>query len=220
MSALQLGHRLPYHRLEEALALQVLDEWYLMNVERGLLARAASPEIATDMVSEQGFAQEDSADRQSEVSGAVKFVTSLAAVDGLVLLTPGLGVIGFGTKIGPGSEVSRVYDGQAFARERTAARTIDLSRFGTRHTSMLRYCRMDRSAIGVVVSQDGHVRLIMSIGRSVTLWDEVKLLGYSNYSCGLARRDRNWRRSRSRAGWEFTRGYTRMPKTLAALLAQ
>jgi hypothetical protein len=218
LSVLHLGHRLPYRRLEEALALQVLDEWYLASVEKGIWARSASPEIATHMVSEQAFAQEDSADRQSEVSGAVKVVTSLAAVDGLVLLTPGLAVIGFGTKIGPSPEVMTVYDAPAFARERTGAKTLDLSRFGTRHTSMLRYCRMDRSAIGVVVSQDVHVRLIMSIGRSMVLWDEVKLLGYSNYSYGLARRNRNWRRSRSRGGLEFVRGYTKMPKSLAALL--
>lgn len=166
------------------------------------------------------LAEADAEDRESELGGAVKLVTSLASVDGLVLLTPDLSVVGFGVKIGTGPTVATVYDGPDFVDKGKQASKIALANFGTRHTSMLRYCRLDPTAVGVVVSQDGHVRLIMTLGRSVTLWDNVKLLEYEDYSPEAARRARRWRKMRMRHSGTISFGYTSMPKTVADLLAK
>jgi len=47
--------------------------------------------------------------------------------------------------------------------------------------SIYSYCRSDRNApAGIVVSQDGHVRLIVSVGRNLVLWDNVQLLRYQH----------------------------------------
>ena len=115
------------------------------------------------MAFDETLADTDADDRETELTGAVKLVTSLAAVDGLVLLQPLLGVVGFGVKIGTDRHVNTVYDGRDFAKRRNQAKRVDLSRLGTRHGSMLRYCRLDPNAIGIVVSQDGHVRVIASV---------------------------------------------------------
>jgi hypothetical protein len=64
----------------------------------------------------------------------------------------------------------------------TFAKTVDLSAFGTRHSSVLRYCPSDPDAIGVIISQDGHVRIAMSSRGSVLLWDRIKLLKHRNFS--------------------------------------
>jgi len=45
------------------------------------------------------WADADVEDRDDEVTGAVRLIASLASLDGAVLLTPDLGVIGFGVKL-------------------------------------------------------------------------------------------------------------------------
>src|SRR5258708_26589563 len=134
------------------------------------------------------------------MTGAGKRVASLAAVDGLVLMTPTLSVAGFGVKIGSTPNVMTVYDGAGFSRRGTHARKIDPSRFGTRHGSMLRYCAQDRNALGIVVSQDGYVRLIMTVQNSLVFWDNLKLLDHSDFSAqaALGRKKRRERHSRNR----------------------
>ena len=62
---------------------------------------------------------------------------------------------------------------ERFRNRGTRARKIDPSQFGTRHGSMLRYCAQDRNALGIVVSQDGYVRLIMTVRNSLLFWDNL-----------------------------------------------
>jgi hypothetical protein len=219
LSKLDIGYRFNYRRLGDSMILQALDNQYSAVTNQEARDDRYSGQIPQELVIEMGLAEADASDRESEVTGAVKVVTSLAAADGLVLLTPKLHVVGFGVKIGPGPAVNTVYDGADFARMRSKAKKINPARFGTRHTSMLRYCRSDRAAVGIVVSQDGHVRLMMSSGRSVTLWDNVKLLRHLDYSNAAVRSERAWRRDRRQSHDRVTLGYTSMPKTLARLLA-
>jgi len=170
---LDVVHRFRYRRLGDATILKVLDDQYLSKIEQDNVDTSGMP-------NEHMFAEADAEDRAEELTGAVKIVTSLAAVDGLVLLDLKLGIVGFGVKIKASKKIGAVFDGADFARRGTKAKKIDVSQFGTRHGSMLRYCQADRNAIGVVISQDGHTRLIASVRRNLTLWDNVKLLGYEH----------------------------------------
>src|SRR5262249_39997079 len=129
-----------------------------------------------------------------------------------------LSVVGFGVKIGSTPNVTTVYDGAGFAHRGTRARKIDPSQFGTRHGSMLRYCAQDRKALGIVVSQDGHVRLVMTVRNSLVLWDNIKLLDHTDFSGHALQRKRTWRESRGRARRPPTLGYTNMPKTIDRLM--
>lgn len=218
LAALTVGVPFNYRRLGEALPLQALDEGYYSQVHRKHMALFRSPTIPLELSVEMSFADEDLDDRLLEVSGATKLVTSLAAVDGTVLMTPELHVSGFGVKIGATQSPRTVYDGPGFMKRGAAAKKINTSQFGTRHNSVIRYCKMDRSAIGVVISQDGAVRMVMTVGRTLTFWDNVKLLGDSDFTKSVAAADRRFRRkvSEDREPQEF--GYTKMPKTVASLL--
>jgi hypothetical protein len=207
-----------YRRLGESLPLEVLDQSYHSTLQAKHFALIELPNLPMDLSLDLSFAQEDLLDRRLEVSGATKLVTSLAAVDGLVLMTPELYVRGFGVKIGSGGTVGTVYDGAAFLRHGTRARTVDVSRFGTRHTSMLRYCRLDPRAVGVVISQDGAVRMMMVVKRSLTFWDNVKLLGDTSFSKAAVEAERHYRRQRASFADSLQFGYTKMPKSLSGLM--
>jgi hypothetical protein len=83
---------------------------------------------------------------------------------------------------------------------------------------MLRYCAQDRKALGIVVSQDGYVRLIMTVGNSLVFWDNIKLLGHEDYSPRVALRGKKRRKSLRRRRKSQKLGYTMMPKTVDQLL--
>jgi hypothetical protein len=215
---LDIVHRFGYRRLGDSTILSVLDRAYRFKLEQQVYTQH-SGSVPTELSRELLLAETDSTDREDELTGAVKIVTSLAAADGLVLLDLSLAVVGFGVKIRTEEKVNTVYDGSDFVRKGTKAKKIDPSRFGTRHGSMLRYCRADCGAIGVVVSQDGHVRLITSEGKSLILWDNVKLLSH-DFNVSLYARDAHRRqRYRDKHRNRTSLGYTSMPKTIRALFA-
>lgn len=218
LDRLQITHPFPYRRLGDSLILKVLDDYYTSLVEDQVWNAQSTGAIPYAMYRRLDLAEADRQDREDELSGAAKLVTSLAALDGAVVLDPTLAVIGFGTKIGNGPTVRAVYDGFDFARRGKAAKKVDLSRFGTRHISMLRYCRLDRAAVGIVISQDGHVRLIVSAGRSLTLWDQIKLLRHEDYAPQAAHREHARRRQKAHIREKRKLGYTSMPKTVSLLL--
>ena len=216
---LQVGHPFAYPRLKDAAILHALDEMYSSNVERAQRAFTDKAEpVPAELVIEASLAETDAEDRQREMTGAVKLVASLAAVDGLVLMTPALSVAGFGVKIGSTPNVTIVYDGAGFAHLGPRARKIDPSKFGTRHGSMLRYCAQDRKALGIVVSQDGYVRLIMSVKNSLVFWDNLKLLNHGDFSAQAALHVKKRRKSRSRLRMRSRFGYTDTPKTIDRLM--
>lgn len=209
---LQITHAFRYSRLSESTILNVLDNQYLAKAEWESRASVNDPATLR-------FARADAKDRADELTGAVKVATALAATDGVLLLDLFLGVLGFGVKIGAGNNVRTIYSGPEFMRKGREAKKIDPSHFGTRHGSMLRYCWADRDAIGIVVSQDGHTRLIAASGQSLTMWDDVKLLRYHEDVGWYARMRRRLSKYRKKHGGRRSVGYTIAPKTVRALLS-
>ena len=215
---LHVSHALPYSRLGHAGMLRVLDMEHQRVTEKAHRSATNAGSVTSSLVRDRQFAETDATDLEEELKGAVRIATSLASVDGLVLLTPLLEVLGFGVKIRTEKPVGRVYAGPDFVRRGSAATCVNLSQFGTRHTSMLQYCRADPSAIGVVVSQDGQVRLVLSVGRSLTLWENVQLLRYSSDFRQFIRERQRLRESRRRSQERPSLGYSDMPKTFDELM--
>jgi hypothetical protein len=218
VSMLTMNYKCNYRRLGESVVLRCLDKQYSQECWAQVSTSKASGRVPSDLVGEMQLAEADAGDREDEVTGAVKVVTALASADGVVLLDPALRVRGFGVKIDAGQRVKTVYDGPAFSRRGAQAKRVDTAHVGTRHGSMLRYCRADRMAAGIVVSQDGHVRLIMSSGRSLTLWDNVQLRRRHTASLDAIRKQRV-ATAAQRRDEQRQLGYTSTPKTIAALLS-
>jgi hypothetical protein len=194
--------------------LGVLDRVYASIVQEVLLDRDT---IDFNDFVEGSSAETDEQDRVQELTGAIKLVSSLATLDGLVRLSPTLEVLGFGAKITASGKIGDVYDGRDLIRDARVPKRCDVSRFGTRHGSMLRYCARNKEAIGIVVSQDGNVRVILNDGSRMWLCDDVRLLDHDEDISGWIRERAAYRSARGSDKASPELGYTSMPKTLQAL---
>lgn len=103
---------------------------------------------------------------------AAHLVAMLANVDGAVVLTDQLEIIGFGAEISTAlpevESVDRSLDleGTLQVREKTDG-------VGTRHRSSYRLCAHLHDALVIVVSQDGGVRFVRWHGERVTYFDQI-----------------------------------------------
>ena len=141
---LDIGHRISYSRLGHGAVLYALDSEYQRLCHDSYIDYIDSANdgdvVLRKIIREGHCAEADEMDRESELSGAIRIVTSFASLDGLVLLTPLLEVIGFGVKVLSGPSSGHVYLGHDYVRRGLKAKCMDLSRFGMRHISMLNYC--------------------------------------------------------------------------------
>lgn len=105
------------------------------------------------------------------ISEYARFIADLSEVDGSVVVTRPLEVVGFGGIVSgnlkPVETVARALDadGEMVALEST-------SEVGTRHRAAYRLCQAVRDAMAVAVSQDGEARMIRWKGAHVTYWDQ------------------------------------------------
>ena len=98
-----------------------------------------------------------------------QLLAGLSDVDGAVLLNEEFEVIGFGGEIGGAlpevTTVRRALDAEASAHEMVA-----VDRVGTRHRSAYRLCAHERTALAIIVSQDGGVQFATWHDGAVTYW--------------------------------------------------
>jgi DNA integrity scanning protein DisA with diadenylate cyclase activity len=101
-------------------------------------------------------------------------IAALASVDGAVVLTQRLEVLGFGGEIlGDLPEVSTVQ--RALDLEATLREPEVVDAMGTRHRSAYRLCAQFPEALAIVLSQDGGVRFVAWHEGAVTYWDHTSL---------------------------------------------
>jgi hypothetical protein len=107
--------------------------------------------------------------------GCAAMTAALAGVDGLILLSGGLRVMGFGVEIRLRKDpVTVLRAGNALATP-SRLKPLSLSEFGTRHRSMMRYCNRHPGSIGFVISQDGDIRAIIKTDRGLLVWENIQL---------------------------------------------
>ena len=101
-----------------------------------------------------------------------RLISGLSQVDGAVVLTDTLDIVGFGAEIGgellPVQRVAHAQDLLGISREWVRA-----DRVGTRHRSAYRLCQAVPEALALVVSQDGGLRVIHWQNDAVTYWAQV-----------------------------------------------
>ncbi|HLN33026.1 MAG TPA: hypothetical protein VK395_35175 [Gemmataceae bacterium] len=117
----------------------------------------------------------DCRESESELESSTWFVALLSRVDGLVLLSPQLDVLGFGVEIT--AEKAPRYIEQSFSAtaSRSRRRRVDYNHFGTRHRSMMRYCDRYPGSVGFVVSQDSDVRVMTRHEGRLVFWENLRL---------------------------------------------
>jgi hypothetical protein len=122
--------------------------------------------------------QSSAAAQVAEIDEALFEVAQLLAdltrVDGTVLITDSLEVLGFGVEIAGDlpevAMVARARDLDGNDRER-----VRTDRVGTRHRSAYRLCQALHDALALVASQDGGLRFIRWHVDAVTYWEQLAI---------------------------------------------
>ncbi len=89
---------------------------------------------------------------EAKITRLLSRLSSLASVDGAVLITDRLRLLGFGTEVTASVKLSTV--------ETHDGRVIHVDSFGTRHRSAFRFCSAYPQGLAIVCSQDGGIKCI------------------------------------------------------------
>lgn len=134
--------------------------------------------IPYDQYLEESVNNTDTRGAKSELDGALWFTSVLSRVDGLVVLSPKLDVLGFGAEIIAKEQPDKVW--VASDCDGNKLTPFDWKQFGTRHRSMMRYCASIPESIGIVVSQDGAIRVMTMIESRLVIWKNPLLNSLSD----------------------------------------
>lgn len=178
LDGLNVKYSLAYDRLRDALytraKLRIERTHASDQIFSDFLEREAD-KLPVGLYLEKTVADNDLEENRSELDAATWFISLLSRVDGLVLLTPRIEVLGFGVEIQTSQAPSSVYLAGDWEGTRSHQRELDYNHFGTRHRSMMRYCASVPGSIGFVISQDGDVRAMVQLEDRLVLWENIKL---------------------------------------------
>jgi hypothetical protein len=117
---------------------------------------------------------EDFLSDSENLSESINFVSSLAGVDGAILLTDRLKLLGFGceliTKTSDFEIVKKSSD--TFGNDTS---DILIETFGTRHRSAFRFCSHFDNAIAFIFSQDGGVTVSKKCKNGLIIWQDINI---------------------------------------------
>ena len=111
----------------------------------------------------------DQRNYEDVVRDAARFIASLTSVDGAVVLTDTLRIIGFG------AEVTASFSGGdkvqiANTTEAIETKEVRFSEYGTRHRSAFRFVACMEPSVGFIMSQDGGVKAVRQVGSKLVMW--------------------------------------------------
>lgn len=108
---------------------------------------------------------------------AARFIASLTAVDGAVVLTDTFRIIGFGAEVTANfSGTDKVFVAQD--QDGQHATEGNFTDYGTRHRSAFRFVGSMESAVAFVMSQDGGVKALRQVGPRLLMWPYFQI-GFS-----------------------------------------
>ena len=177
LEGLNVKYALKYCRLRSA-----LEDWSAAQIQRKAawnriveLHEAKDKFVSWKLYFKERALDVDVGESEDELEAAIWFVSLLTRVDGLVLMTPQLDVIGFGVEITFSDKPRHIQKATSTMADPGSRQDVDYNSFGTRHRSMMRYCDEVPAAVGFVISQDGGVRAVTKIDEVVVLWEDIRL---------------------------------------------
>ncbi|MBC6605662.1 hypothetical protein H8B13_02410 [Hymenobacter sp. BT188] len=177
-AGLNVKHELSYDRLFRAII-----NYIQLNIAHYKYANAIAAEFSKDeknLVPVSLYVSENVSEAQKketsdEIKGAIRFISSLSCIDGLVVLTTDLKVRGFGTVIRSKPLPEYIYVAKSATVCDSKVTPISPNQFGTRHNSMFSYCWSNKGSLGFVVSQDGDIRAITRVEDKLVMWENIKV---------------------------------------------
>ena len=116
-------------------------------------------------------------DLEDSSRDAALFIGSLTAVDGAVILTDKLRIIGFGGEV-RASNADKDTIHIAKDEEGNEVTAAPLTGYGTRHRSAFRFVQNIEPSVAFILSQDGGIKAATKVGERVVMWPYFEV-GYT-----------------------------------------
>jgi hypothetical protein len=172
--AVSIKYRLPSTRPRDALLAAMAVRLEHNDLDERLHERRTVKQEDLETLEALAWHQRDLEDSSRD---AAQFIGSLTAVDGAVVLTDKLRIIGFGGEVrgsGPGTDTIHIAQNEE-GDESTAA---PFTGYGTRHRSAFRFVENMEPSVAFILSQDGGIRAATKVGERVVMWPYFEL-GYT-----------------------------------------
>lgn len=131
--------------------------------------------LPVDLYLDEAIAGSAVDDLLKEITGCVRFISSLSCIDGAILSTPDLKIRGFGVEILTRQDPRSVYLSRDPQPRPSTVRPVDPNHYGMRHRSMMRYCYSHPGSVGFVVSQDSEIRAMSRVGNRLLMWENLQV---------------------------------------------
>jgi hypothetical protein len=171
--AVSIKYRLPSNRPREAL-LEAMAVRLQHNATHGRLHRRSTV-LRNDLDDLEGL---DWNQRNYEDYGrdAARFIASLTAVDGAVVLTDQLRIIGFGAEVRVSLGTDTIHVAEDAEGEQLSP--APFTGYGTRHRSSFRFVEGMEPAVAFILSLDGGIKAAMLVDERVVVWPYFEV-GYT-----------------------------------------
>jgi len=146
----------------------------IMEVLARNCGRLYGPEYLAGWKDYVSLQTEELAQLDERVFKYARFIARLTGVDGAVVTTEGLEIIGFGGIIQGtmemGGIVARALDPEGVRRQVERVESV-----GTRHRSLYYLCHRLHDVLGIIVSQDAKASVVTWNSEKVTFWDVIPI---------------------------------------------
>ncbi|WNG20275.1 putative sensor domain DACNV-containing protein [Cystobacter fuscus] len=162
----QCSHNAAWSAAKESLVMSQRHREHSMKIKRGA--------IKQDDFRREGILNGILDEANEAVEESVGFITALSGVDGAIVMTDRLRVLGFGAEVVASSPSLRdVWF--ASSADGSKGRVVSIDAFGTRHRSAFRFASSFDDAAVFVVSQDGGAKAVKRVGSSVVVWSDIQM---------------------------------------------
>ncbi len=99
---------------------------------------------------------------------SINFISSLSNIDGSIVFTDKLQLLGFGGEIHSSESNFNILNADT-------GNPVKLDNYGTRHRSAFRLCYSINNSIGFIISQDGNIKVVKKDKNKLLLWSNINL---------------------------------------------
>lgn len=168
-----IKYRLPSHRPREAL-IEAMAVRLQCNTTHARLLRHGKVTRA-DLEKMDGY-NWNQRNYEDTARDAARFIASLTAVDGAVVLTDQLRIIGFGAEVQVRTGTDTIH--VAADAEGDSIFPAPFTGYGTRHRSSFRFVEGIEPSVAFILSQDGGIKAAMMVNGRVVVWPYFEV-GYA-----------------------------------------
>lgn len=173
---IDVKYKISYDRLNMAMcryAKETINNYMAETLIEGAIS-AGKRSILKDWYKEESRSLLAKQEITDEIKGALYFLASHTCVDGVSLFNRNMVSRGFGVVLRSRRMPKKIYISATATATPKSLLPVDPNHFGTRHRSMIAYCWSHPGSLGLVVSQDGDIRVFYKMEEKLIMWENIK----------------------------------------------